>query len=212
MTTVELKLGGMTCASCAARIEKRLNKLDGVDASVNFATETATVVAEIPVPTDDLIAAVEAVGYTATVAADEPSGPDHVDEHDLQLQSLRQRLVASTVLTIPVLVLAMVPRLQFDSWQWLSLTLAAPVVTWGGWPFHKAAWANLRHAAATMDTLISLGTLSAFVWSLWALFIGEAGDPAMRMRFDLTPSAGSGTDELYLEVAAVVTVFILTGR
>src|SRR5690606_4159050 len=122
------------------------------------------------------------------------------------------RLIGTTVLTIPVLVLAMVPRLQFDAWQWLSLTLAAPVVTWGGWPFHRAAWQNLRHGAATMDTLISLGTLPAFLWSLWALFLGDAGDPAMRMKFDLTPSAGSGTDELYLEVAAVVTVFILAGR
>ena len=217
-TTVELKLGGMTCASCAARIQKRLNRLDGVDAEVNYATETATIVAEPSVGTEELIGAVEAIGYTATVASSDGAdatttttrGP--VDEHDARLHTLRQRLLASTVLTLPVLVLAMIPSLQFDSWQWLSLTLAAPVVTWGGWPFHKAAWANLRHAAATMDTLISLGTLSAFAWSLWALFLGDAGDPAMRMNFELTPSAGSGTDELYLEVASVVTVFILTGR
>jgi Cu+-exporting ATPase len=165
-----------------------------------------------------LIGAVEAIGYTATVVssnnADATTAATRspVDEHDARLHSLRQRLLASTMLTLPVLVLAMIPSLQFDSWQWLSLTLAAPVVTWGGWPFHKAAWANLRHAAATMDTLISLGTLSAFAWSLWALFLGDAGDPAMRMNFELTPSAGSGTDELYLEVASVVTVFILTGR
>jgi P-type Cu+ transporter len=217
---VELRLGGMTCASCAARIEKRLNRLDGVEAQVNYATETATVVADPSVPTDELIGAVEAIGYTATVAAPRAeSGRDGtgtndgpVDEHDARLQSLRQRLIVSTLLTVPVLALAMIPRLQFDSWQWLSLTLAAPVITWGAWPFHKAAWANLRHAAATMDTLISLGTLAAFAWSLWALFLGDAGDPAMRMTFDITPSAGSGTDELYLEVATVVTVFILAGR
>jgi Cu+-exporting ATPase len=214
--TVELRLGGMTCASCAARIEKRLNRLDGVEAQVNYATETATVVADVD--TADLIAAVEAIGYTASLAnpsagsesADTVEGP--ADPHDARLRGLRQRLITCTVLTIPVLVLAMIPSLQFDSWQWLSLTLAAPVITWGAWPFHKAAWANLRHAAATMDTLISLGTLAAFAWSLWALFLGEAGDPTMRMKFDITPSAGSGTNELYLEVATVVTVFILAGR
>ncbi|HUP73944.1 MAG TPA: heavy metal translocating P-type ATPase [Acidimicrobiales bacterium] len=217
--TIELKLGGMTCATCAARIEKNLNRVDGVQAEVNYATETATVVADETVDANDLIKAVEAVGYTATVTAagghahESDTAPDaDVDEHDARLQSVRQRLVVSTLLTLPVLVLAMIPRLQFDSWQWLSVTLAAPVVVWGGWPFHKAAWANLRHAAATMDTLISLGTISAFAWSLWALFLGDAGDPAMRMDFDLTPSAGSGTDEIYLEVASVVTVFILAGR
>ena len=212
--TVELRLGGMTCASCAARIGKRLNRLDGVEAQVNYATETAVVVAD-GVDAEELIAAVESIGYTARVAADAASAAtenEDVDEEDARVRPLRQRLLASIALTLPVLVLAMIPRLQFDSWQWLSLTLAAPVVVWGGWPFHKAAWANLRHAAATMDTLISLGTIAAFAWSVWALFIGDAGDPAMRMKFDLTPSAGSGTDELYLEVASVVTVFILAGR
>jgi Cu+-exporting ATPase len=144
--------------------------------------------------------------------AEDRAGGDPPDEHDARLGALRQRLMISTLLTVPVLALSMIPKLQFDSWQWLSLTLAAPVVTWGAWPFHKAAWANLRHAAATMDTLISLGTLSAFAWSLWALFLGDAGDPAMRMNFVLTPAAGSGTNELYLEVASVVTVFILAGR
>jgi Cu+-exporting ATPase len=216
-TTVELRLGGMTCASCAARIEKRLNRLDGVDAKVNYATETATVVADPSVDPATLIETVEAIGYTATlpspaVADDAAPSDSGTDEHDARLQDLRQRLIVSAVLSAPVLVLAMVPRLQFDSWQWLSLTLAAPVVVWGGWPFHKAAWANLRHAAATMDTLISLGTIAAFSWSLWALFLGDAGDPAMRMTFDLTPSAGAGTNEIYLEVASIVTVFILTGR
>jgi Cu+-exporting ATPase len=213
--TVELRLGGMTCASCAARIEKRLNKLDGVEARVNYATETATVTTA-DVPTDVLIAAVEAVGYTATLpitsTGADAAAPAVEDEHDVRMRALRDRLLACTLLTLPVLALSMIPRLQFDSWQWLCFTLAAPVVTWGGWPFHKAAWANLRHAAATMDTLISLGTISAFTWSVWALFIGNAGEPTMRMAFDITPTAGGGTDELYLEVASVVTVFILAGR
>ena len=214
-TTIELKLGGMTCASCAARIEKRLNRLDGVEARVNYATETATVTADPTIGTDDLIGAVASIGYSAAlVTPDAVTDADapKVDEHDVRQDTLRQRLLASAVLTLPVLVLAMIPRLQFDSWQWLSLTLAAPVVVWGGWPFHRTAWANLKHGAATMDTLISLGTLAAFGWSLWALFLGDAGDPAMRMKFDLTPSVGSGTNELYLEVASVVTVFILAGR
>jgi P-type Cu+ transporter len=214
--TVELRLGGMTCASCAARIEKRLNALDGVQARVNYATETATVVTA-DVPTDEMIAAVASIGYTADVAAPVTSTADVIppvadDGHDVRMRRLRDRLVTCVALTAPVLALSMIPALQFDSWQWLCFALAGPVVTWGGWPFHKAALANLRHAAATMDTLISIGTLAAFAWSVWALFLGDAGDPAMRMSFDITPSAGSGTDELYLEVASVVTVFILTGR
>jgi Cu+-exporting ATPase len=218
-TTVELRLGGMTCASCAARIEKRLNKLDRVEAVVNYATETATVTAA-DVPADVMIGAVESIGYTAALVsptqttgdASAPAAAYERDEHDVRMRSLRDRLIICIAFTIPVLALSMIPRLQFDSWQWLCFTLAAPVVTWGGWPFHKAAWTNLRHAAATMDTLISLGTIAAFAWSAWALFIGDAGDPAMRMAFDITPSAGSGIDELYLEVASVVTVFILAGR
>jgi len=215
-TTVELSLGGMTCASCAARIEKRLNKLDGVEAKVNYATETASVTAA-DVPVDVMIDAVASIGYTASIVTPTRAATDGdqtavVDEHELRMRGLRDRLVVCTVLTIPVLALSMIPRLQFDSWQWLCFALAAPVVVWGALPFHKAAWANLRHAAATMDTLISLGTIAAFTWSVWALFIGNAGDPTMRMPFNITPSAGSGTDELYLEVASVVTVFILAGR
>jgi Cu+-exporting ATPase len=215
-TSVELSLGGMTCASCAARIEKRLNKLDGVEAKVNYATETATVTAT-DVPVDVMIDAVASIGYTASLVAPASAttngdAPAVADEHELRMRSLRDRLVVCTILTIPVLALSMIPRLQFDSWQWLCFTLAAPVVVWGALPFHKAAWANVRHAAATMDTLISLGTVAAFSWSVWALFIGNAGDPAMRMPFNITPSAGGGTDELYLEVASVVTVFILAGR
>ena len=212
--TIELTLGGMTCASCAARIEKRLNKLDGVDASVNYALERASVTFDPTVSTADLIGAVEAIGYSATIVSDAndvgaDDGP--VAEVD-ELQPLRVRLRVSTLFTIPVFFLAMIPSLQFDSWQWLSFALAGPVVLWGGFPFHRAAWLNLRHAAATMDTLISLGTLSAFAWSAWALFIGEAGDPAMRMTFDFTPSAGGGANEIYLEVATVVVSFILAGR
>jgi Cu+-exporting ATPase len=213
---VELSLGGMTCASCAARIEKRLNKLDGVEATVNYALERAAVTFEPTVSTDDLLAAVEAIGYRAAIVGDTPvsMGSEDVEEreHAMALHGLWMRLLISALLTLPVFVLAMVPSLQFDSWQWLSLALAGPVVIWGGWPFHRAAWLNLRHAAATMDTLISLGTLAALAWSLWALFIGEAGDPAMRMTFDITPSAGGGANEIYLEVATIVVTFILAGR
>jgi Cu+-exporting ATPase len=172
-TSVALSLGGMTCASCAARIEKRLNKLDGVDATVNYALERASVTFQPTVSTDDLVAAVEAIGYRATLVSDAPSQPesDNPDEREeaSALHSLRMRLTLSALLTLPVFVIAMVPSVQFDSWQWLSLALAGPVVIWGGWPFHRAAWLNLRHASASMDTLISLGTLAAFSWSLWAL-------------------------------------------
>ena len=218
---VELAIGGMTCASCAARIERRLNRLDGVTASVNFATEQARVTFPAAADPQLLIAEVEATGYTARLAADNgaPSGahdvPGDTDARDVagdETRPLRDRLVISALLTVPVLLLAMVPPLQFDHWQWLSLTLAAPVVTWGALPFHRAAWANLRHGAATMDTLISIGTLAAFGWSLFALFVGEAGSPGMRMPFDLTVERGRGTHEIYLEVAAGVTVFILAGR
>ena len=216
---VELEIGGMTCASCAARIEKRLNRLEGVTASVNYATEHASV--EIPEGTApaDVIAAVEAAGYTATVpkpARPEPEagagGGDTVREPDDDTAPLRTRLLISLAFAVPVVAMSMIPALQFENWQWLSLTLASPVVVWGAYPFHRAAWVNLRHGAATMDTLISLGTLAAFAWSLYALFWGHAGMPGMKMPFDLTISRGSGTHEIYLEVAAGVTVFILAGR
>ena len=212
--TVELEIGGMTCASCAARIEKRLNRLDGVTATVNYATEHATV--QIPDGTApaDVIAAVEAAGYTAAVPKVATSGPVEgagIEPAD-ETAPLRQRLLISLALSIPVIAMAMIPALQFESWQWLSLTLASPVVVWGAYPFHRAAWVNLRHRAATMDTLISLGTLAAFAWSVYALFWGHAGMPGMKMPFDLTISRGSGTHEIYLEVAAGVTVFILAGR
>jgi P-type Cu+ transporter len=206
---VELPIAGMTCASCANRIERGLNKLEGVSASVNYATETATVDFDAAaVGPEALIAAVEAAGYQAVLPTAEPDAGDEVDE----TAPLRQRLLVSLALMLPVLAMAMIPPLQFDNWQWLSLTLAAPVVVWGAWPFHRAAWANLRHGAATMDTLISLGVLAAFAWSLYALFIGDAGMPGMTMSFDLVPERGAGADEIYLEVATAVTVFLLAGR
>ena len=210
---IELAIGGMTCASCAARIEKKLNRMDGVEATVNYATEKATVRYADDIAPADLIATVEKTGYTAvvppppeqaaTAAAGEP-----VDE----LRTARTRLWVSAVLTLPVIVLAMVPAWQFDHWQWASLTLAAPVVVWGGLPFHRAALVNLRHGAATMDTLVSLGTLAAFGWSLWALFLGDAGMPGMKHPFSLDITRGDGAGNIYLEAAAGVTVFILAGR
>ncbi len=207
--SVELIIGGMTCASCAARVEKKLNRMDGVTATVNYATEKAKVTYAEGISTDDLVATVEKTGYTAAlpVPAVEPTD----DEPD-ELKPLRDRLITSIVLAVPVIAFGMIPALQFDFWQWASLTLAFPVVTWAAWPFHKAAWTNLRHGAATMDTLISLGVVSAFLWSLYALFLGSAGEPGMKMPFTLIPSRGGGAEEIYLEVAAGVTTFILAGR
>jgi Cu+-exporting ATPase len=210
---VELEIGGMTCASCAARVEKRLNEVDGVTvATVNYATERAAISFDGDVEVDDLIAEVEAAGYTATrprTASDDAATP--VAEPD-PTESLRTRVVVSAVLSVPVVAMATIPALQFDNWQWLSLTLASPVVVWGALPFHRAAWANLRHGAATMDTLISIGTLAAFGWSLYALFLGDAGMVGMKMPFELNVDRGSGADEIYLEVAAAVTTFLLAGR
>ncbi len=241
MATQRLDIEGMTCASCAANIEKRLNKLDGVEASVNFATETATVDVTDSVSTADLLAAVDSAGYTARVAPRPGPRPAHHTTdgmhagHDEDAshgghppghhagdvdplarvdpsRPLRDRLLIVLSLTVPVVVLSMVPALQFDNWQWLCLTLASPVVVWGGWPFHQAAWKNLKHGSFTMDTLISLGVTAAFGWSLYALFFGDAGHVGMTMTFSLTGHAGSGTSEVYLEVAAGVTAFILAGR
>ena len=215
---VELRIGGMTCASCAARIEKRLNKIEGVSAAVNYATEQAKVTLPAEVDTEQLIKTVEAAGYTAALprAVPEDDGAADSATHDGpardETSSLRQRVYGSLALTLPVVAMAMIPPLQFESWQWLSLTLAAPVVTWGAWPFHRAAWMNFKHAAATMDTLISVGVLAAFGWSLWALFLGQAGEPGMTMPFSLDVERGAGTHEIYLEVASAVTVFILAGR
>ncbi|MFJ1644836.1 heavy metal translocating P-type ATPase [Streptomyces sp. NPDC088258] len=244
---VELIIGGMTCASCAARVEKKLNRMDGVEATVNYATEKAKVSYRgEEVGVRDLIATVEATGYTATEPAPAHPTPAHPAparltphgttdsapdtaatqthenpqdparerdrERDRELRTLRERLLTAVVLSVPVIAMAMIPALQFDNWQWLSLTLAAPVVTYAGWPFHRAAWTNARHGAATMDTLISLGTSAAFLWSLWALFFGTAGAHGMRHPFELTIGQGGGAGNIYLEAAAGVTMFILAGR
>ncbi|GAA2483741.1 heavy metal translocating P-type ATPase [Streptomyces gobitricini] len=209
---VELAIGGMTCASCAARIEKKLNRMDGVTATVNYATEKAKVAYADGVRVADLIATVEATGYTARepepAAAETPEPAEQPDE----LRPLRQRLVTAVVLSVPVIAMAMVPALQIEYWQWLSLTLAAPVVTYAGWPFHRAAWTNARHGAATMDTLVSVGTSAAFLWSLWALFFGTAGMPGMTHPFEFTIARTEGAGNIYLEAAAGVTAFILAGR
>ncbi|MFF4757004.1 heavy metal translocating P-type ATPase [Streptomyces sp. NPDC001292] len=218
---VELLVGGMTCASCAARVEKKLNRMDGVTATVNFATEKARVSYPAGVSVADLIATVVRTGYTAEEppppapepATDAESRPDEGRaSRDAEPASLRGRLIVSALLAAPVVLLAMVPALQFTYWQWLSLTLAAPVVVWGGLPFHRAALANARHGAATMDTLVSIGTLAAFGWSLWALFLGDAGMPGMRHEFGLTVSRMDAASTIYLEVAAGVVAFILLGR
>ncbi|MGW4632579.1 heavy metal translocating P-type ATPase [Nocardia sp. NPDC004415] len=209
---VELVIGGMTCASCANRIEKKLNKLDGVTATVNYATEKARVDFTGEVSPDDLIATVEQAGYTAALPAPKQAEPtDDVTEPD-PTASLRTRLLVSLVLTVPVIAMAMIPALQFTNWQWLSLTLAAPVVVWGALPFHRAAWTNLKHGTATMDTLVSMGTLAAFGWSLYALFWGTAGTPGMTHPFEFTIARMDGTGSIYLEAAAGVTTFILAGR
>ncbi|MFI5490908.1 heavy metal translocating P-type ATPase [Actinoplanes sp. NPDC051859] len=202
---IELDIGGMTCAACANRIEKKLNRLDGVTATVNYATEKARATVPPGLTAADLIAVVEKTGYTAAEPQPEPEAVVAPPA-----DPLRTRLLVSTVLTLPVVVLAMVPAWQFDYWQWLSLTLAAPVVVYGGLPFHRSAAVNLRHGAASMDTLVSLGTIAAFCWSLWALFLGDAGMPGMTHPFALR--AGSDGDAIYLEAAAGVTTFLLAGR
>ncbi|MBM7471649.1 heavy metal translocating P-type ATPase [Subtercola frigoramans] len=259
-TDVSLDIAGMTCASCATRIERKLNRIDGVEASVNYATEKARVHAQ-GVETSALIAtlitAVRDAGYTATVPAPPPAartprpladsredsggeGPgsdvsggasgsapgsapgseDLPTPRDQATEELRHRLIVSTALTVPVVLLSMIPILQFTNWQWLALTLAAPVVVWGAWPFHRAALLNARHGASSMDTLVSVGVTAAFGWSLYALFFGTAGMPGMHMTFTLLPGAiggadsgmGSGPSEIYLEVCSAVTVFLLAGR
>lgn len=209
MSTLTLDVGGMTCASCAARIEKRLNRIDGVQASVNFATEQARVDFPDTVSPEELVAAVEATGYTAALPRENETAATESDEPD-ESAPWRQRLLISAALALPVVALSMVPVLQFDNWQWLAFTLASPVVVWGAWPFHRAAWTNLRHGAATMDTLISVGVIAAYAWSVWALFFTHAGMPGMKMPFELISS--SSEPHLYLEVAAAVTTFLLAGR
>ena len=214
---IELQIGGMTCASCANRIEKKLNKLDGVTASVNYATEKASVTGPDDLDPQALIAEVEKSGYTAALPARAKGPGDSSDEEgesaeDRELRSLRQRLIGSAVLSVPVIAMAMIPALQFDYWGFASLVLAAPVVVWAGWPFHRATWMNLKHGAATMDTLISVGTTAAMIWSIVALFFGTAGQPGVVHSFELTISRSDGLGNIYLEVAAGVITFILMGR
>ncbi|MER7757867.1 heavy metal translocating P-type ATPase [Kitasatospora sp. NPDC097643] len=222
---VELSIGGMTCASCAARIEKKLNRMDGVEATVNFATEKARIDYGDGVTVEDLIATVQNAGYTAELppppapVAPEPAGPaapgpPAADPPPASGRGYPQldRLLVSAVLSAPVVLLSMVPALQFANWQWLAFALTGPVVVYGGLPFHRAAWTNLKHGAATMDTLVSLGTLAAFGWSFWALFWGHAGMPGMRHEFSLAIGDTDASSTLYLETAAAVTVLILLGR
>ncbi|MGV2384867.1 MAG UNVERIFIED_CONTAM: cation transporter, partial [Thermobifida fusca] len=209
---VELLIGGMTCASCANRVERKLNKLAGVRASVNYATEKASVEFDSGVTIDDLITTVEKAGYTAALPAPPRAAQDTEDQAADPVAALRTRLLVSAVLSIPVIAMAMIPALQFTYWQWASLVLAVPVVVWGALPFHIAAVKNLRLGEATMDTLVSMGTLAAFAWSLYALFFGEAGMPGMTHPFEVTISRTDGSAAIYLEVAAGVTTFILAGR
>ncbi|MGC5247101.1 heavy metal translocating P-type ATPase [Gordonia sp. DT219] len=210
---VDLDIEGMTCASCANRIERKLNKLDGVHATVNFATERAHVDHPAGLDTSQLIEVIRSAGYDAGPVDDQPrTDTESETDTDPVLDALRNRVLICAVLTIPVVALAMVPAWQFTYWQWLSLTLAAPVVVWGAWPFHRAAWLNLRHGSTTMDTLVSMGTLAAFGWSLYALFFGTAGEPGMTHGFDLVPQRADGAANIYLEAAAGVTTFLLLGR
>jgi len=214
---VELSLEGMTCSSCANLIERKLNKLDGVQATVNYATEKAAVEFDrAQVSTDDLVGAVNATGYKARLpqlaGAGAGGDADTVDAAERHLRDLRTRLIGAALLSVPLLAISMIPALQFDYWQWLALQLATPVVFWAGWPFHRAAWQNARHATATMDTLISFGTLAAWGWSVVALFFLDAGMPGMQMSMQVVLDRGAGASHIYLEAAGVVTTLILAGR
>ena len=215
--SIELQIGGMTCASCANRIEKKLNKLDGVKASVNYATEKASVTGPANLDPQALISEVERTGYTATLPAPPQASAGNSENEsesreETELRALKQRLIGAASLAVPVIAMAMIPALQFDYWGFASLVLAAPVVVWAGWPFHKAAWTNLKHGAATMDTLISVGTTAALIWSIIALFWGTAGQPGVVHPFELTISRSDGFGHIYLEVGAGVITFILLGR
>ncbi len=214
---LDLVVTGMTCASCAVRIEKRLNRIDGVSATVNYATEKASVSYDPARATpEQVVATVESIGYGATLppAADRPStvtAGDDDDVEDAATRDLRHRFVAAAVLGVPVLVLSMVGALQFRNWQWICLVLAAPVATWAAWPFHRAAWLNARHGAATMDTLVSIGVLAAFLASVGALLFTDAGDSGMQMVMTLVPTRGD-QHHIYLEVASTTVALILGGR
>ncbi|HHX86480.1 MAG TPA: heavy metal translocating P-type ATPase, partial [Actinomycetales bacterium] len=218
---VELEIEGMTCAACANRIERKLNKLDGVSAAVNYATEKARVEFGDGVEPQLLLDTVEKAGYHARLPQPRETGRDaRVDGAGApedsagadRVEGLRRRVIISALLSVPVIAMAMIPALQFTYWQWLSLTLAAPVIVWGAYPFHRAAWINARHGTSTMDTLVSIGTLAAFAWSLYALFLGHAGVPGMTHGFEFTLSPSDGAGDIYLEAAAGVTTFVLLGR
>ncbi len=210
MASWDIAVGGMTCASCAARVERKLNKLDGVDASVNYALERAHVEAPDSVDATTLVQTIEAAGYTATV----PETDEHIDagadEH--ALADLQRRAIGSAALAVPIIVLSMVPAWQFTGWQWVCFALGTPVFFWGGWPFHRAAWKNLRHGVLTMDTLVSLGTSAAFLWSVWALFFGSAGELGLTHGFSLTSSVEHADSHIYLEAMAGIISFVLLGR
>lgn len=203
--SIDLDVQGMTCASCAARIEKKLNKLDGVQASVNYATEKAHVLAPGAITPDELIAVVEKAGYGASVPVPDAEPVDHA-------RQLRTRLLVAALLSVPVIVLSMVPALQFRGWQWVELVLATPVVSWCGLPFHRSALVNARHRATTMDTLVSLGTLTAWCWSVWALLFGHAGRLGLRHPFSLRPMQMDPSSYVYFEAACGITMFLLLGR
>jgi Cu+-exporting ATPase len=205
LDAIDLDVTGMTCAACASRIERKLNKLDGVHASVNYATEKARVRLDTPRDVGELIATIEATGYGAHVPTPDEPEPDRA-------AYLRTRLVVAVVLGLPVLLLSMIPPLQFDGWQWVALALATPVATWAAWPFHRAMVLNLRHGQATMDTLISVGVTAAYLWSLWALLFTPAGEIGMEMSMSFDIGSGDGGHHVYLEVASTVVAFILAGR
>lgn len=212
MAVIDLDITGMTCASCANRIEKKLNKQEGVTATVNYATEKAHIETGEGAATDadSYIAIVEKLGYGGSVPKPEkPAGDDPAAK---ELRGLKRRLVVAIALATPVILLAMIPPLQFDYWQWISFALATPVILWAGWPFHKATWVNLKHGAATMDTLITVGTSAAYLWSLYALFFGHAGEPGMRHGWSILNHAGDPMGDIYFEVAAGVVTFVLAGR
>ena len=207
---IELDITGMTCASCAARIEKKLNRIDGVTASVNYATERALVQAPVPITVDDLIGVVDKTGYGASEVTRDAH--DHMNHEVAPADVLRRRLMIVWPLVLPVILLSMIPALQFTGWQWVALVLATPVVLWGALPFHRAAWTNAKHGASTMDTLVSVGTLAAYLWSVWAILFGDAGELGLKHQFELLMHPEHASSAIYLEAAAGVSAFLLTGR
>ena len=212
---VDFSVDDINCASCVSKVEKKLNALDGVDASVNFATKTASVEFDPSLAgTDDFVRAVDSAGYTATLRPDHPdmTGDDHMSHSVASPTSLKHRFIVSAILTVPLTLISMNSTFQFDYWQWVVLAMAIPVVFWGGLPFHRSAWKSARHGTSTMDTLISIGTLAAFFWSLYALLFGDAGEVGMKMAFELIPEKTNALDQLYFETAGIVTTFLLAGR